>query len=183
MYDKKEVSPELDRLYNSTVRCPYCRARILKYTTKCPKCGVHKIQIFESSNKRAKEIKKQKTGEKIFMCRRRPRDITFTRMAILLFFTGLIGGHNYYVGRKFKAWTMFVLTFIGIIGVFVFPIQIVDGNIVTDSGARAMFGKFFPTDMAFVVSFIMWAIDAIAIVFGLYKYPVRLGDAPDVTKK
>ena len=173
MAEKREViDPRLDYLYNKNVRCPYCHARILKYTTTCTRCGIHKKQIFEASNVRAKEIIKAKTGEKIFMMRRRPDDVSFTRMIIMLI-GGLFGAHCFYVGRRIRGWFFVICTIIGLMSVFIV------GPFVPDSVMKIFtdVSMPFPTDFFFAASFVCWAYDFVAVVFGFFKYPVRLGES------
>jgi len=178
---KRQIDPRLDRLFNKNVRCPYCKAKILKYTTTCARCGIHKQQLIDASNKSAKEMKKQKSGGKIFMTRNRPDDISFTKMALLLL-VGLFGAHNFYVGRKMRGFLMLAFLAIGMIFVFIFPIsaQAADGTMgmhpTRKSFEQAMGGMPFPTDFLIAAAVIMWAFDAIAIIFGFYKYPIRLGE-------
>ena len=169
---KGEIDPRLDYLYNKNVRCPYCHAKILKYTSTCTRCGVHKRQIFEASNIRAKEIMRAKTGEKIFMTRRRPNDVSFTRMAILLIF-GLFGAHCFYAGRRIRGYFLMSCMIVGLVGFtlseFILPHSVI--NIFTDANLP------FPTDVLLGVAFVCWAYDVFAVVFGFFKYPIRLGDS------
>jgi len=142
----------------------------VKYTSTCAKCGVTKEQIFTASNKRAKQIKKQRTGEKLFKTRHRPDDVMFTTMAILVIFLGLFGAHHFYVGRKLRGWIQIVFINVGF-WVFAFTWK---------SSIRATFddwGMPFPTDWLAVIAVLLWIFDAFAVVFGMYRYPIRLGDA------
>ena len=173
-----EIDPELDRLYVRTVRCPYCKARIRKYTTTCARCGVHKMQVLDASNKRAKEIIKGKTGEKVLKTKNKPHDITFTRMALLLIF-GLLGTHNFYVGRRWRGMIMLSFVLITILFLFIFPMGPMSDGLEGMHHVRKMFvdrGLLFPADFLFVIAFFMWGYDTLAIIFGFYKYPVRLGE-------
>jgi hypothetical protein len=166
------IDPRLDHLYNRNVRCPYCHAKILKYTTTCPRCGVHKKQIFDASNARAKQMQKEKTGGKIFLTRRRPDDVSFTKMAFLILPLGLFGAHWFYIGRRYRAWFMLVATIIGLSGIFI------------PESVRDIFMGFylpFPTDAFLLASILMWAYDTFAVVFGFFKYPIRLGEQNEKT--
>ena len=176
MAEEKITDPYLDILYTSNVRCPYCGARIVKFSTTCPRCGIHKKQISESSNIRAKEIKKQKTGEKVFMTRYRPNDVMFTTM-IMLLVLGMFGAHCFYVGRKIRGWIIVSFLTIGVIGAL-FP-----------QDWRRAYTEFVPidyfpfiTDWFFGIAIIIWVFDIFAVVFGIFKYPVRLGDKVDDKK-
>jgi len=178
---ERDIDPYLDYLYNSNVRCPYCHGRILKYTTTCPRCGVTKKQIGTASNKRAKEIMENKTGEMIFMSRRRPRDVKFTDMAIRLL-GGLFGWHCFYSGRKVRGRLMLIMSIIGLLGVIIFmpdhPWRVAVQSIYLMQNIELR----FPTDFLLMVTFIMWVWDICGVVFGYYKYPIRLGDAETTYK-
>ena len=171
MIAHEEINPYLDRLYNSTVRCPYCRARIKKYTTTCIRCGVHKRQIFDSSNLEAKKVMKEKSGAKIFKTRRRPEDVSFTRMSMLVFFLGLFGQHCFHVGRKIRGWFFVASTIIGFTTVFVPPAWM-------DYFSNIDEILLFPTAYFIIASLVLWGYDIVAIVFGFFKYPIRLGEKP-----
>jgi TM2 domain-containing membrane protein YozV len=180
---RQEIDPYLDRLYNSNVRCPYCKARILKYTTTCPRCGIHKKQIYEASNIKAKKIIKEKTGEKVFLMARKPVDVSFTKMALLCLFLGFAGAHCFYVGRKIRGWFMACSTVIGMVGSIVSSIKEEWRTIFTSIAIWEDVTLLFPTDYFMLIFIIMWGIDFIAIVFNLFKYPVRLGEVPIEKRK
>ncbi|MDR0462358.1 MAG: hypothetical protein LBG88_03455 [Christensenellaceae bacterium] len=176
---REEIDPYLDRLYNSNVRCPYCRVKILKYTTTCPRCGIHKKQIFDASNLEAKKILKDKTGQKIFKIRRRPDDVSFTRMSMLSLLAGFSGAHCFHVGRNIRGWAIVICSILGVVSIF------------APMAWRAPFetmklydqiNMLFPTDFFFVAALGMWGYDFVSIVFGFFKYPVRLGEKAVVKK-
>ena len=169
---KGEIDPRLDYLYNKDVRCPYCHARIVKYTTTCPRCGIHKKQIFEASNVRAKEIMKAKTGEKIFMTRHRPDDVVFMRMVMLSLVCGLFGAHCFYVGRRIRGYIILFSTIFGLISAICVQIFVPDSVMQYFRSTIIL----FPTDIFLVGAFICWAYDFFGVVFGFFKYPIRLGE-------
>jgi len=141
---------------------------------------VHKKQIAESSNKSAKYIRKHKTGEQVLMTRSRPVDVRFTVMVLWLLL-GLFGAHNFYVGRKIRGWIMVGCFVTTCLFFFIFPTGNPLDGFTGQHSWRAAFDGWnvpFPTDWFFIAGFIMWAYDAFAVVFGFYKYPVRLGEAP-----
>jgi hypothetical protein len=115
---------------------------------------------------------KDKTGEKIFLIRRIPNDVTFTKTVILALFLGFAGAHCFYVGRKIRGWIIAVSTIIGCIGVFAPQSwrNVFSGDLILD------IPLVFPTDIFVLVFIIMWAYDFIGIVFNFFKYPVRLGE-------
>jgi len=181
---KKEIDPKLDYLYNTTVRCPYCHSRILKYTSVCPRCGITKHQIHGASNKRAKEIMKNKTGELIFMSRRRPDDVTFTGMALRSFIGGLFGWHCFYCGRKIRGWIMLICGVVGLVGVACTASPKNPMRMYFES--HILFGTHEllpPFDLLLIVAFCLHALDFFCIALGAFKYPVRLGEPLNATTK
>lgn len=171
---------KLDILYNTSVRCPYCKARILKYTNTCARCGVQKQQIYYASNEKARMAMKKHTGEKVFMSYRRPNDVSFTGMVLCLFFGGWFGLHCFRVGRWLRGTLIAVLLVGGVVisGIFLG----IDKSIVYDSAPQRFF-RIFPTLWLFIFGFGMWVYDVCAVVFAFFKYPIRLGEAVNVGKK
>jgi hypothetical protein len=173
---ERNIDGYLDYLYNSNVRCPYCGSKILKFTTTCTRCGVTKGQIGSALNLPAREIIKKGTGEKIFMTTHRPADVSFISMFVYSL-GGIFGAHCFFVGRRTRGYTILLLTILGILSYFVFP----QGSPLREYFAQWTFSGGYtmpvPTDFCLAVSFLMWAFDYFAIVIGIFKYPIRLGDA------
>jgi ribosomal protein L24E len=171
---------DLDRLYKRKVKCPYCGYPIEKFQSKCDKCGVTKYQISFASNTEAKQIMKNRTGEKIVKLRRRPRDISFTALALRLWLGGWFGLHNYFLGRKWRGLiqTIFISVFIAT-EVFLQTFGI--SAIVHD--VFRMNGLPVPTSLMGAIAILIWFYDIIAIVVGGYRYPVRLGENKNGDKK
>lgn len=147
----------------------------------CSQCGISKAQIANSSNQRAKQMMREGHGGKIVMLKRRPDDVRFSTMASWLLL-GLFGAHCFYVGRKTRGWIMFWLIIIYIASVMIFPYGTWDAATSSFVGihpwreACIREGFTLPTDFLGVAAVIMWAMDSFAVVFGYFKYPVRLGE-------
>jgi len=142
---------------------------------------VTKEQIFESSNKRAKEIMKSRTGEKIIKTSRRPNDVKFLTMCLLLI-PGIFGVHNFYVGRKVRAWLMLSIFIVGLALALYFTPGTMANSFEDIHVARQFFLDhspipIFPTEMLIIAAILMWICDIVAIILGWYKYPVRLGES------
>lgn len=176
MEQRKQLDPRLEHLYLSNMRCPYCKNLINKGELSCTRCGVHKEQIFNASNERAKEIMRKKTGEKIFMTRTRPHDVSFTKM-LLFGLLGAFGVHNFIVGRKKRGWFIVIAWIVFLTFLFIFPYGTPANNYQDIHPIRENFkNSLFPTDFLIAVVLIIWAVDIFGIVLGFFKYPVRLGD-------
>lgn len=175
----EEVDNYLDYLHNKNIHCPYCRGKIRKFTTVCPRCGVTKRQIYDASNLRAQQIMREKTGEKIFLSRRKPNDVSFTAMSWRLVF-GLFGTHRFYVGRRISGWFMLTCALVSLVCFAFVPNSWRDYfNSIILFGEH---GLFFPTDFMLVIAFAMWAYDTIAVVMNFFAYPIRLGEVTSTHK-
>jgi len=179
-YDKK-----LDRLYTSGVRCPYCGNRIPKLQTTCTRCGLNKIQIAYASNRRAKEMMRAGDRGKIVMMRRRPSDVKLSELAWRLSL-GMFGVHSFYVGRRIRGWITLGCMLVFILSVFIFPLGDISNELSGMHPWRrsVMIGWSmpFPFDFFGIAAIILWISDIFGILFGWYKYPVRLGEVGDVPK-
>jgi len=131
---------------------------------------LNKIQIAYASNKRAKEM--MKTGEKgkIVKMRRRPRDVLMWSMAWRLVF-GIFGWHSFYVGRRIRGWISLGLMIVYI----VCAVILMSIDALGDEWVQ-------PVALISTLPLVLWIADAFAIVFGWYKYPVRLGEVKDASK-
>ena len=176
---EQKYDPKLDRLYTSVVKCPYCKNKIQKLQTTCSRCGLNKIQIAYASNSRAKEMMKSGERGKIVMMRRRPSDLQLGQISWRLIL-GIFGLHNFYTGRRIRGWIMLGCMIGFFVQSLVFPLGDMANNLegmhrwreaCMDSGIP------FPLDFLGIISFALWVSDIFAIMFGWYKYPVRLGEA------
>ena len=202
--DERQVfDSRVDRLYMKKVKCPYCGARIKPMQTTCDQCGVHKMQIANASNKKAKQMMKDGEEGKVIMLKRRPDDVSISRLSMWLLL-GLFGAHCFYVGRKIRGFIILGLISLCFISVIVFPMgqmgTVQDGEpeVVIDEETGEPYteepdyieemvgthpwreacydlGWPMPTDFLGLGAFVIWAVDCFAIVFGWFKYPVRLG--------
>lgn len=182
-YDKR-----LDKLYTSSVKCPYCKNKIQRLQTVCSRCGLHKIQIAYASNKRAKEMMGSEAG-KIVKMRRCPNDVKLSQMGWRLVL-GIFGVHNFYTGRKIRGWIMLGCMLIFVLQAIVFPF----GKVIQNDGGLEYVGMHpwrlacidwgapFPLDFFGAIALILWLSDIFGVILGWYKYPVRLGEVNDAGK-
>jgi CDP-diglyceride synthetase len=145
---------------------------------------VTKEQIAGASNRRAKEIIKSRTGEKIFKTKTRPSDISFTKMVLFLII-GIFGTYNFYSGRRIRGFIMLVFVIVGLVCTIIFPIQFDEAGIMLSNPTRELFSSRmlpFPGDLTLALAFLIWAVDIFAVVLGFYKYPARLGEKIEVKR-
>lgn len=85
------------------MRCPNCGARMkIKYGV-CPKCHTKLSDIKEASFNLVKKARKEYEPEKVVYTTVFPKDLSYKKTLLLCIFTGLFGGHSYFVQRYFKA--------------------------------------------------------------------------------
>ncbi|MCL2621487.1 MAG: hypothetical protein FWD32_00425 [Firmicutes bacterium] len=93
----------LNSLHKRASRCPYCGFKIPATAMECGRCKLTKKQIATASNKEAKRIIKEKTGEKVVLSKIPPTDVDLNRLLILsLPFIGWWGCHCFSVGRNLR---------------------------------------------------------------------------------
>jgi len=144
---------------------------------------VTKRQISGASNKRAKEMMKNKEKGKIIMTRRRPDDIDMLKFSLSVC-AGFVGAHNFFVGRKIRGWIMMgcMIAYIVFFAIFPPPSAFYPGS--AGSPMREAMGGFFPTDFLGVFAMIVWFYDIFAIVLlRTFKYPARLAEFKDGQKE
>jgi len=197
---QEQYDYKTDRLYVRKIKCPYCGARINKLQMTCEQCGISKEQIAHASNKKAKEMIREGERGKIVMIKSRPEDVSFSKMVSWLVL-GLFGAHCFYVGRTTRGFIMLGLIAVCIIFIFILPVGHWDATMPDVNGnpiggivgmhpwrqTLSQQGWPFPTDFLGLAAFAMWSVDTFAVVFGWFKYPVRLGEKKysnaDLTKQ
>ena len=183
--NRQVYDPKLDRLYMKTVKCPYCRFKIRSMQTTCEQCGLSKMQIARASNKKAKQMMKERDKGKIVMINRRPDDIKLSGFTMSLI-TGIFGTHCFYVGRRTRGFIMLGVMFLYVASVIIFPMGIWEGGTFVGMHpwreAALQFGVF-PADFLGLAVFMMWMLDVVRVLVGWFKYPVRLGDHPNKKKE
>ncbi len=68
----------------------------------CEECGLVFERLNFATNKDAKRKIKRGDREYIIRTRKLPSDVKYWKLLLLVIFTGLMGGHNYYVGRYLR---------------------------------------------------------------------------------
>lgn len=75
---------------------------MLEGTPSCEDCGLVFERLEMATNKDAK--RKIKRGDRDFIIKttKLPKDVKWWKLLLMAIFTGLAGGHNYYVGRYLR---------------------------------------------------------------------------------
>ena len=150
------------KIKNGLVKCPRCNEKNLASQKKCGACGFVFERLNYCSNKSAKKevIKFHKNN--YFMCKEWPEDVSKKKALLLCGFLGMLGAHNFYLGRFFKA--AFVL--FGIICaalMVILPYGSTSYNIISYIGTLPG---------ALVLFF--WVFDFINIFLERYRIPVSI---------
>lgn len=143
-------------------KCPRCGTKRLENDTRCYGCGLVFERLKYATNSSAKEKIKKGEGKDVVYVRSTPSDLKRYKLILLTIFTGLFGGHCFYVGRYKKAVTMLILGIVAIIASYLnvtgkTPIQI----------------KTLLVILTAVVSF-MWFFDIFDVCVFRFKIPVYI---------
>lgn len=84
------------------VTCPRCGLKMTAGTPTCEECGLVFERLSFATNKDAK--RKIRRGDRDYIIRTThlPSDVKYWKLLLMVIFTGLFGGHNYYVGRYLR---------------------------------------------------------------------------------
>ena len=99
-----------------TKKCPRCGEKNLEQALKCSDCGLVFSRMELATNKAAKKMIKQGQKDKVVYVKSTPKDLKRWKLILLTIFTGLWGGHLFYVGRYNKAIFMLIFGLIYIVG-------------------------------------------------------------------
>ena len=144
--------------------CPRCGMKCLISAETCPDCDLVFSRIDFATNKDAK--KKIARGDRDFIIHtsKLPSDVSFVKLLLLSIFTGLFGGHSFYVGKYLRGTIALVDTLILIMfTIFNNQLIAIDGG--TLLGALATVCGLF---------MIMWPIDIVLIIMKKFKVPIAI---------
>ena len=87
-------------------KCPRCGNKCLIAQERCDECDLVFSRLKYASNKEAKRKLRHFDKDFIIYTNQYPSDVSWWKILLLAFFTGLFGGHFYYVGKYFKGGLM-----------------------------------------------------------------------------
>ena len=87
-------------------KCPRCGNKCLADQTKCEECDLLFSRLEFCSNKAAKKKLLHFDRDFIIYTKDLPKDVKWWKLCVLTVFTGLFGGHYYYVGKFIKGLLM-----------------------------------------------------------------------------
>ena len=112
-----------------------------------------------------------------------PKDVSRIKLIVFAIFFGLFGGHNFYVGRYFKAIVQFIL------GLAFFGIAVAVTSLIEAPSIPASFFGIQTNlaDMLFFIGLLIgiypvvsWLFDLFAILIKKYEVPIALINPVDI---
>lgn len=140
-------------------KCPRCGNKCLNAQERCDECDLLFSRLQYASNKEAKRKIRQFDTDYVIYTTQYPSDMSWIKLLLLAFFTGLVGGQYYYVGKYWKGGLM-TSGFVYLVFMTIFNAEIV--NAVTTTLAYLPIGVY---GMA-------WLVSLIYIGFKKFKVPV-----------
>lgn len=83
-------------------KCPRCGNKCLRQQDTCEECGLVFARLEYASNKAAKRKIRHFDKDFIIYTTQYPKDVSWWKLILLTFLTGIVGGHYYYVGKYWK---------------------------------------------------------------------------------
>lgn len=153
---------------NLMKKCPRCGEKCFSVQKKCDYCGLVFERLNYVTNKAGKiaVIKRQK--EKVLRVTTWPSDVKKWKAMLFCGLGGLVGAHNFYLGRFLKGFFSLIVTLIGLVCI------LFENYINYAPFYEAFF--FLPT----AITFILWIYDFIMIFFERYKIPVAIEEVKDI---
>lgn len=149
--------------------CPRCGEKNYINAKVCDNCKLVFSRLQYASNKMAKQAIKRGAKEEVIKTKDLPSDVNKWKLFLLSAVGGLVGAHNFYIGRYFKA--IFSLFFFSLTFILL---------LCFDSGWVAQIYNsilFIPAGLVFI----FWLYDTLLIGLSKYKVPVAL-DMPTAQK-
>ncbi len=141
-------------------KCPRCGKKCPINQTRCDECDLLFERLKFASNKLAKEKIRKFDTDFVIYTNQYPSDVSWLKLLLLTFLTGLVGGQYYYVGKYWKGVLMscgFALLLFGTI----FNAQIIKNQYVS-------------VPMYFVVGVygIAWIVSLVRVGFKRFRVPI-----------
>lgn len=140
-------------------KCPRCGNKCLNAQDTCEDCGLIFSRMEYASNKAAKAKIRHFDRDFIIYTNKYPSDLSWWKVLLLVFFTGLVGGHYYYVGKYLKGGLM-TAGFIYLVFCTIFNAQLVE--------ALSTYYAYIPIG---ILGF-SWIVSLIYVAFKKFKVPV-----------
>ena len=139
--------------------CPRCGNKCLIAQERCDECDLVFARLQYASNKEAKKKIRKFDKDFVIYTTQLPPDVSWIKLLLLTFFTGLVGGQYYYVGKYWKGGIM-TAGFVYLVFMTVFNADIV--NALTTSVAYMPIGVYA----------MAWLVSLVYVGFKKFKVPV-----------
>ncbi len=154
------------------IKCPRCGEECFKTQKKCLECGLIFERLNHVTNRAGKIAVVRREKENILKVTKWPQDVKKSKALLLCGFLGMVGAHNFYLGRYLKGFFSLIVTLVACVCIML-------ENVIDYSAFYSNF-FFLPTG----IMFFMWWIDFILIGINKYKIPVALDYLyPETPKK
>ena len=154
------------------MKCPRCGEENFKTQKKCSDCGLVFDRLNYVSNRAGKIAVVRREKENILRVTKWPKDAKKSKALLLCGFLGLVGAHNFYLGRYVKGFFSLIVTLVACVCIML-------ENVIDYASFYESF-FFLPTG----IMFLMWWVDFILIAMNKYKIPVALDyEYPEENKK
>lgn len=140
-------------------KCPRCGNKCLMAQETCEECGLIFARLEYASNKAAKEKIRHFDKDFVIYTNQYPSDVSWIKLLLLTFATGLVGGHYYYVGKYWKG-ALMTIGFVYLIFCTIFNAEMVN--------ALTTYYAYFPIG---ILGF-SWIVSLIYVACKKFKVPV-----------
>ncbi len=142
-------------------KCPRCGNRCLVNQTECEECGLLFSRLEFASNKMAKKKLIHFDYDYVIYTKDLPKDVTRWKLILLTIFTGIFGGHYYYVGKYIKGLLM-TASFVYLLFCTIFNAQLAE--------FLETYYLYFPIG----VSAFAWMLSLVFVVSNKFKVPITV---------
>lgn len=150
-------------------KCPRCGEKNLEQAIKCADCGLVFERLSWATNKAAKNIMKEGKKNKVIYVTKTPSDIKKWKLILLVIFTGLYGGHYFYVGRYAKATVFLTLGALFLVGFILSSLSLLKGGLLYFFGPiTGCLG-------------IAWFVDILNVCISKFKIPVYIDTNKEIS--
>ena len=160
------------------MRCPICGAKLKD--EKCPYCKITSNQVVYASNADAKEARIHKTKKEVYTSDVMPKDVNKLKLWLFTIIGGWVGADSFLTGKYVKGmFSLFTFMTLYLFSFFHSLASILnwgDNAVTTFSFLLQMFSIFG------VITFMMWLIGVIQLIFKKYKFPVVIPDEKTAEK-
>lgn len=139
--------------------CPRCGNKCLLKQERCEECGLLFSRLQYASNKAAKRRLAHFDSDFVIYTNQYPSDVSWLKLILLTFFTGLVGGHYYYTGKYLKG-ALMSLGFVYLVFCTIFNAQLVQ--------YLESYGAYFPIG----VYALAWVVSIVYVSTKKFKVPI-----------